>query len=113
MEETGAKTCTASEAEMRRVVEEHAHNSAQAQGALANASANLRENEDFLLHDEKLPWSHEEELLVVRPMRIQASSSRSSLAMVLRSLFLFAALASATFGLVRTVQLALHGEEGA
>jgi diadenosine tetraphosphatase ApaH/serine/threonine PP2A family protein phosphatase len=47
-------------------------------------------------------WTHEEELLVVRPASVSASGRGSSLATGLRNVILFAAMMSMIFGLVRT-----------
>jgi len=54
------------------------------------------------IHD-LMMWSHEEELLIVRPTF--APTAKSGVIAQLRNLILFAALASVVFGIVRTVTM--------
>jgi hypothetical protein len=54
------------------------------------------------VHD-LMMWSHEEELLIVRPTLPPIGSAGSGVIFQVRSAVLFAALASVVFGLVRTV----------
>merc|ERR1740130_1940360 len=68
--------------------------------SVANSTSEVESVEVKDAHD-LMMWSHEEELLIVRPALAPAASRGS--AGPLRNVVLFAALASVMFGLVRTV----------
>jgi hypothetical protein len=82
--EASGDNAVASDDEMQAVIEKHQQRNTTLEYADDDA--------------ELVPWSHEEELLVVRPVQQAAPPTSSS---SLRSMFLFALISSIAFGLVR------------
>jgi len=80
---------TATKDEIERIVQEFQ----------SKSTSDMMDSEEEA--SELMPWSHEEELLVVRPIQLSTGSSSPALG-CLRSVSLFAALASIAMGLVRS-----------
>merc|ERR1719440_155803 len=82
----------ASDEEIERIMKED---------AIRNSSASIDPTvTDYTEEIDLVPWSHEEELLVVRPLP-QLTQSRSLTLGGIRSIIVFAAIASIAFGFVR------------
>jgi len=97
LESTGGET-TASTEEMKTHIDKHAAESSKASGQNA-----AQDGLDLPV----LPWSAEEELLVVRPPQMQTSTGNSLLGS-LRNVVAFASLASVAYALSQTKSSVPH-----
>merc|ERR1719476_139565 len=73
---------------------------------------NQAPNQTEQLGDDSLPWSPEEELLVVRPLLQAQSTGEHSVLSCIRNFVLFAAIASVIYSLMQTTSVRPHAANG-